>query len=177
MLNEEQRQRAVAALREYLQAPNVQEEDSELDRNRAALIEDQLKPLVQAYLADKIDLAAFKSNIDGINKRNPFWGFKGVKGQMFFNMVVNVSDEPGECNQEIKAAITVPGNEQMASSRIKTFASYVQRLGNEWVSAGNTGTAVPRWAAFPSFCRTSGRFRTAIPGPCTTPAASTRWST
>lgn len=55
MLNEEQRQRAVAALREYLQAPDALDDDSELDRNRAALIDGQLKPLVQAYLADEID--------------------------------------------------------------------------------------------------------------------------
>ena len=35
--------------------------------------------------------------MDGINKRNSFWGFKVIKGQRFFNMVVNVADAPEFC--------------------------------------------------------------------------------
>ena len=94
MLDKEQRQRAVAALHEYLRAPEVRNEEAARDKNRAALIDSELKPLVQAYLAEEIDLGTFKSSIDGTNKRNPFWGFKGIKGQMFFNMVVPDADHP-----------------------------------------------------------------------------------
>ena len=68
---------------------------------------------------------------------------------MFFNMVVNVADEPDECSQEIRSAIAAPGNEQIASSRIKTFASYLQQLGDQWVSAGNTRYGCPKLGSIP----------------------------
>jgi hypothetical protein len=151
MLTEQQRQRALVALREYLDAAQVLDEDRELDRNRATLIESDLKPLVQSYLDAGTDLATFKSKIDGLNKRNPFWGFKGIKGQMFFNMVVNVADDLQGCDQEIKSAIALPTNEQIASSRMKTFASYVQRLGDQWVGAGNTRHGCPKLGSIPFF--------------------------
>jgi hypothetical protein len=110
-----------------------------------------LKPLVQSYLDGSTELAAFKSRIDSLSKSSRFWGFKGIKGQMFFNMVVNVADDLQECDQEIKSAISLPANEQIASSRIKTFASYVQRLGEQWVSAGNTRHGCPKAGSIPFF--------------------------
>jgi hypothetical protein len=42
---------------------------------------------------------------------------------MFFNMVVNVATSPEECDTELKAALAVPVNTEMAKSRIKTFHS------------------------------------------------------
>jgi hypothetical protein len=151
MLNEQQLQRILAALREYLEVPRVLDEDRELDLERAALIDGELKPLVQSYLDGGADLTTFRSKIDSLNKRNQFWGFKGIKGQMFFNMVVNVADDAQECDQEIKSAIVLPANEQLASSRMKTFASYVQRLGEQWVSAGNTRHGCPKPGSIPFF--------------------------
>ncbi len=103
------------------------------------------------YLQDKVELSDFKSKVDGVNKRNELWGFKGIKGQMFFNMVVNVADDPDECDQEVKAALAVPANEPMASSRIKTFATYVRRLGEQWVDAGHTRYGCPKVGSIPFF--------------------------
>ena len=151
MLNEQQRQRALVVLHEYLDAAQLVDEDRDLDQKRATMIGSDLKPLVLSYLNGGIDMAEFKSRIDGLNKRNRFWGFKGIKGQMFFNMVVNVADDPEECDQEIKSAIALPANEQMASSRMKTFASYVQRLGDQWVGAGNTRHGRPKPGSIPFF--------------------------
>ncbi len=151
MLNEQQRQRALTALHQYQEARNLVQEDETLDQQRMALIESDLRPLVQSYLGGATELSEFKSRIDSLNKLNPFWGFKGIKGQMFFNMVVNVADNPKECDQEIKSAVALPTNEQIASSRIKTFASYVQRLGEQWVSAGNTRYGCPKLGSIPFF--------------------------
>jgi len=114
------------------------------DKNRVNIIENELKPLLQGYLKVEIDLPDFKSKIDGINKRHRLWGFKGIKGQMFFNMVVNTADDLDECDQELKSAITVPQNEQIASSRIKTFAGYIKRLGDQWAGAGNDRRGAPK---------------------------------
>ena len=156
-LNEQQRQRALEVFKEYSTAPSATagktfvQEDKELDEKRVDLIEASLKPLVAGYLSETVPLADFKSKIDGFNKRNEYWGFKGIKGQMFFNMVVNVADNREECDHELKAAIALPSNEQIAASRIKTFSSYVKRLGEQWGQAGNTGHGAPKVGSIPFF--------------------------
>jgi hypothetical protein len=156
-INEQQRKRAIEVMNEYLSAPpgpkgkTPVELNAELDANRVKLIEKELKPLLADYLAGKVMLADFKSKADGINKRNELWGFKGIKGQMFFNMVVNVADDAKECDQELKSALAVPTNEQIASSRIKTFASYIKRLGEQWVGEGNTRYGAPKVGSVPFF--------------------------
>ncbi|HZQ46150.1 MAG TPA: hypothetical protein VFC07_04000 [Verrucomicrobiae bacterium] len=70
---------------------------------------------------------------------------------MFFNLVVNVADDAQECDHELKSALAVPTNEQIASSRIKTFASYIKRLGEQWVSGGNTRYGTPKIGSVPFF--------------------------
>ncbi len=157
LLSEQQRIRAIEIMQEYLSAPRGPEgktpveDGAELDANRVRLIETELKPLLADYLGGKVPLPEFKSKYDGFNKRNPFWGFGGIKGQMFFNMMVNVADDAEECDQEIKSAVAVPANEQIASSRIKTFASYIKRLGEQWVGAGNTRYGIPKLGSVPFF--------------------------
>jgi len=157
LLNEHQWQRALDAMREFLSAPAgpdgqlpIQAGD-DWDQERVRIIEKDLKPLLADYLEGKVALSDFKSKVDGINKRHSLWGFKGIKGQMFFNMVVNVSDDPRECDQELKGAIAVPPSDQIASSRLKTFASYVRRLGEQWVEAGHTRHGMPKMGSIPFF--------------------------
>src|ERR1017187_2626951 len=149
--------RAVEVMNEFLSAPRGPdgktpvEMSVELDANRVKLIENELKPLLADYLAGKIVLAPFKSKVDGINKRNEFWGFQGIKGQMFFNMVVKRADDVEKCDQELKSALAVPPNEQIASSRIKTFLSYIKKLGEQWVSSGKTRHGIPKVGSIPFF--------------------------
>src|ERR1017187_6868742 len=156
-INEQQRKRAVEVMNEFLSAPRGPdgktpvELDTELDANRVKLIENELKPLLAGYLAGKVPLADFKSKVDGINKRNEFWGFKGIKGQMFFNMVVNVSDDLSECDREIKAAIAAPASEEIASSRIKTFTNFVKRIGEHHLETGGTKHGRPKLGSIPFF--------------------------
>jgi hypothetical protein len=108
-------------------------------------------PLLSEYLNGNVPLFEFKVKVDGINKRNPLWGFKGIKGQMFFNMVANVADDVDECDQELKGALAVPPNDHIASSRIKTFTNYVNRIGEQWVEAGNTRHRCPKVGSIPFF--------------------------
>lgn len=44
---------------------------------------------INRYFEGHITIEVFKTSIDGFNKRNPFWGFRGINGQMFFNMLYN----------------------------------------------------------------------------------------
>jgi len=160
MLNEQQKQRAVEVAREYLAAPEQTEvkpstevikRSVPLDKQRVNVIEEQLKPLLNKYLEGSIKLEEFKSQIDGINKRNSYWGFRGIKGQMFFNLVVKVAPGAEECDKELKAAINVPGNEKIASSQIEAFAGYVKRIGQGWVTAGNDKRGCPKISSVPFF--------------------------
>ena len=89
-LNPEQVRRAIEALNEYLVAPPTSdgttwlETDEELDRKRVEIIESEILPPLDRYLAEETDLSEFKRKVDGTNKQIAFWGFKGIKGQMFF---------------------------------------------------------------------------------------------
>ncbi len=156
-LNSQQQKRAIEVMHEYLSATTVEngkasvESDRSLDTNRKQLIETKLLKLVNDYLGGQIELADFKTQIDSINKRNQYWGFKGIKGQMFFNMIVNVADDLDELDQELKSAITMPANEQIASSRIKTFLSYVNRLREDWIENGNSKYKAPKIGSIPFF--------------------------
>lgn len=156
-LNQEQLQQALEIMRAYFAAPPTAEgrtpaeADANLDSQRVSLIEGELKPLTTRYLSDQITLAEFKTKVDGINKRNQLWGFKGIKGQMFFNLILNVADDERECDQELKAAISLPTNEEIASSRIKTFASYIKRIGEQHVEAGGSKHGKPNVSSVPFF--------------------------
>ncbi len=156
-LNQEQLRQAVEIMQAYLAAPPTAdgrtpvEADAELDRQRVSMIEKELKPLISSYLSGHVTVAEFKTKVDGINKRNELWGFKGIKGQMFFNLLLNVADDESECDQEVKTAIAVPSNEEMASSRIKTFSSYVKRIGEQHVEAGGSKHGKPNVSSVPFF--------------------------
>lgn len=157
ILDIQQQQRALEAMRTYLSAPPNAEGKSypqaaaERDERRRALISEKLKPLLEAYLGGTPALAEFKSQIDGINKRHEHWGFKGIKGQMFFNMVVNTSTNMAECDQELKAVLAMPAGEEIAKSRLRTFISYVKRIGDEHLDKGGTKHGRPKLGSVPFF--------------------------
>ena len=156
-LSAEQERRAVEVMHEYLNAPpnpdgrTPWEVQTARDEARRQLIAQELKPLLDSYLAGGIDLNSFKSTVDSLNKRHEYWGFKGIKGQMFFNMVVNVADDLGECDQELKAALAEPENEEIARSRLRSFISYVKRLGEQHVEAGGSAHGRPKFRSAPFF--------------------------
>ena len=157
LLKSEQIQSALEVMHAYLTAPKnpdgrtPMKVQKERDDQRILLIENELKPLLQKYLSGLSNLAEFKTTVDGINKRNEFWGFKGIKGQMFFNMVVNVAQDSAKCDQEIKTAIKVPTTEHFASSQIKAFCDYVNRIGDDCVRSGGTKAERPKLGSVPFF--------------------------
>jgi hypothetical protein len=161
MLTDQQKARAIEVMNEYLSAlesteiapsTEVKRRGFPLDQERAKVIEEKLRPLLKAYLTGEIALLEFKSQIDSINKRNRYWGFKGIKGQMFFNLITKVAEENlKECDQEIKTALAVPENDTIAVSRIKTFDSYIKRIGQHWVESGNDSRGCPKSSSIPFF--------------------------
>lgn len=150
ILDKIQEQISIELLRECLNSPpeddglTSMQRNIERDKDRVTTIENELRPLLRSYFDGHLQLSHFKSKVDSLNKQNQLWGFKGIKGQMFFNMIVNIADDAAECDQELKGALACPENEQIASSRIKTFASYVKRLGEQWVESGNDRRGKPK---------------------------------
>lgn len=157
LLDEQKLKLATEAMEEYLSAPandddiTPKEDSHNNDKSRINVIETILKPLLNQYFNNDIPLKDFKSKVDSISKTAPHWGFRGIKGQMFFNMVLKTSDDLDECDQEVKAAIQVPNSDEIASSRIKTFRSFVKRLGDQWVESGNTRHGAPKIGSIPFF--------------------------
>ena len=149
-LTDEQRQRAVEVMWEFVNAPpgsdgrTPPQADEALDAARVEIIEQQLRPLLTEYLEGRLPLPEFKSTVDGINKRHEHWGFKGIKGQMLFNMAANVATDLSELDAELRAAIVAPASEEMARSRLLTFASYIRRIGEQHVEAGGTKHGRPQ---------------------------------
>lgn len=157
ILDSQQQKRALEAMQQYLSSPKnaegqtYPERAAERDKTRRSLINEKLKPLLEGYLSGKVLLADFKSQIDGINKRHEHWGFKGIKGQMFFNMIVNTATNVAECDQELKAALAMPSGEEIAKSRIRTLASFVKRIGEEHLDKGGTKYGRPKIGSVPFF--------------------------
>jgi len=156
MLNEDQKTRAIEVMREYLAAknddgPTPVERHREIDKNRIQLIENELQPLLAKYLEGEVPLSDFKTQIDSMNKRHAYWGFKGIKGQMFFNMMVNVCEDTRDVDAELKSALPVPPNEDAARSRIKTFHSFIRRIGDDYVEGGGSKHGRPKPSSVPFF--------------------------
>lgn len=124
---------------------------ADLDSKRQKVINERLLPTLRFFLAGNMSLEDFKPEIDRINKQNELWGFKGIKGQMFFNLVFNAAEDLAELTAELKAAIEAPETEEIAKSRIRTFISYVRRLGDALVDAGGSKHARPKASSVPFF--------------------------
>jgi len=122
-----------------------------VDKERVALIDRTLKPLVDAYLAGTVATKAFKQEIDAINKKQKCWGFSGSKGQMFFNMVVNVAQDAAECDGQIRTAITLPASDEKAGLQITNFVSYVRGIGKQYVGNGGSKRGCPNVRSVPFF--------------------------
>lgn len=70
---------------------------------------------------------------------------------MFFNLVLNVAEDADECDQAVKSAIEMPRSDETASTRIKTFSSYVKAIGDSHVQSGGTKQSKPNLSSVPFF--------------------------
>ncbi len=150
-LNGNQIKNSLILLKEYIKDKEDIKVSISLDKNRIEVINKDLGTLVENFLNEKISLSEFKSKNDGINKRNELWGFKGIKGQMFFNVLFNNTNDLDECEQELRNAISIPKNDIIASSRIKTFISYITRVGDEIRNSGESKHKIPKITSIPYF--------------------------
>ena len=166
-LSPAQRRRALAEWRTYLAAPPITgflgdrtdgptpgdtyvAQQADRDRRRDEMIDAELGPLTADFLAGRSDLAAFKSAVDGANKRRNLLGFSGMKGQMFFNMLYNAADRSAktatvaEVTAELKTALPPPADDGAAAARAGRFLAFTERLAADHVAAGNSHQSKPK---------------------------------
>ena len=104
----------------------------ELNERRLTIIP-QIKRLLSDYLTGTIPLEQMKSENDGINKQNLLWGFRGMNGQMYFNMLYNFCSGLSlldELNSVLKQCIPAPKSLDDARSKILVLAEFSSRLGD-----------------------------------------------
>jgi len=145
MLNQSQ----IAQCRQRIDAYLADQSSAELDRNRVGLIP-TIAGLIADYRAGSLELPVFKTKIDSLNKQNQFWGFKGMSGQMFFNMMFNTSADHGlldRFDQLLKWTIEKPSDSAAAKLAIDEFVTQAANLGQFFPD----GRAAPRTGSVPFF--------------------------
>lgn len=92
-----------------------------------------LRELIDDFLAANLELGQFKSEIDGQNKQFPYWGFKGMNGMMFFNMLYSSAGEERrtELADLLRSSIQPPEDQAEAKEKIRSLEGFVERLRNE----------------------------------------------
>ncbi len=93
----------------------------------------QIEHIINEYLSGRIDLDDFRKRIDSGNKgrgrTSKLWGFAGLKGQMFFNMVVSAKDKfQRNLDELLKEVIPEPENRADAVSKMQTFLNAVEQV-------------------------------------------------
>jgi len=102
----------------------------ELDQHRRDTIPEILE-WINRFLQGSVPIEEFKTVIDGINKRNRLWGFQGINGQMFFNMLTKNSisgNRLEEFSSLLKKSFPVPASLSDAKNIIKSFESFTKDL-------------------------------------------------
>lgn len=136
MLNEIQKNNAIkiwnhylANKKEFINASSQYTQDK-LDAERRNIIP-QLNEQIDLFLSGGIGIDSFKTKVDSINKQNRLWGFKGMSGQMFFNILFNIANDIGEGEKLVnllKATIKVPANFNDAQKSITQLSEYTSSL-------------------------------------------------
>ncbi|MCT9094649.1 hypothetical protein [Haloarchaeobius sp. HME9146] len=108
-----------------------------------------LNELIDDFIRGELPLDEFKSAIDSQNKRFPYWGFKGMNGMMFFNMIYSSAGESreDELTSLLQKAIQPPEDRTEAKEKIRSIEGFVERLRNE----ADDLRKVPRPGSIPYF--------------------------
>ena len=80
----------------------------------------------------------FKRRVDSLNKQNNYWGFRGIKGQMFFNVLVNCAVDEAKLAEQLKLALSDPKGFGGATERLEKLfrkTSYVVQIGKDFMEA------------------------------------------
>lgn len=106
----------------------------EIDTRRKEIIP-EVQGWLDDYISSEVPLDEFKTTVDGINKRHPLWGFKGINGQMFFNMLTKTCQQYSyvdELNVLLKNSLPAPKTIEDAVKVIKRFRAFTEDVGKDY---------------------------------------------
>lgn len=153
MLNDQQKNKALLVWENYKKSnkefknANQIISQSEIDKERNKVIP-ICNNFINSYLSNKLTLEVFKIEIDGLNKKNRLWGFKGINGQMYFNMLYNSSIGAGlldKLDNILKESIIMPNNITEAKNKIDILSKFSDSLtdyASDKRSAPRTGSCL-----------------------------------
>jgi hypothetical protein len=133
MLTESHKEKFLSIWQDYAQNNEQwfqeldQRNDDELDRHRLEIIPEVLDWLNQ-FFSGEIPLEEFKTGVDGLNKRNPLWGFSAINGQMFFNMLTKTSinnHQLDKLSELLKELLRAPDSIDEAQRKISKLEAFV----------------------------------------------------
>lgn len=91
-----------------------------------------LTEMLNEFFNGDFELHEFKSEIDGQNKRHRLWGFKGMNGMMFFNMLYNSAGESREELADLlRSVLKSPSTESEIETKIRELEQFVKGLREE----------------------------------------------
>lgn len=108
----------------------------ELDEKRLTAI-GRIAPVLRGFFDHDTPLGEFKQEIDSINKRNRLWGFKGMNGMMFFNMLYNSSQKVGllqSLHQTLLDCLKAPKDLKEAKEKLAKFVLLVENINRRMIS-------------------------------------------
>lgn len=147
MLNNAQKQKAIDVWNYYNTNQILVESEEQLDQQRNNAIP-YAQEVIKKFLNKSVTLEEFKTEIDGFNKKNSLWGFKGINGQMFFNMLFNTSSGAGmvdKLDDILKTTVPVPKDIAEAKHRVDLLTDFSNSLSSyvsDKRSAPRTGSAL-----------------------------------
>lgn len=88
----------------------------------------EIKILMDKFFTGRIDLESFRMEIDiaNKNKRYPLWGFKGLIGQMYFNLLCKLSENKKELSNLLIKVLKSPNDIGEARGHIDELNRYIK---------------------------------------------------
>jgi len=135
-MNKETEVRALEVWKNYLQNGEIvknvkQEYTSQEFKDLRNQIITEIQVILNNYFEGLLPLEEFKMSIDSINKRYPLWGFKGINGQMFFNVLTKTCISNNlliDLDNILKQSLKLPQSPDTASFILDKFAKFTKNL-------------------------------------------------
>lgn len=109
----------------YVVNQGKQQSVEDFDKERSEIL-NKVKEVMENFFSDNISLEEFKKNIDSLNKQHPYWGFRGINGQMFFNMLYKSSNDKNALKNLLKDVLKSPTNIQDAKNKINKIIEFIK---------------------------------------------------
>jgi len=134
-MEEKQKEIVLELLKDFQEEPIVTNQGKkqnfkEFDEERYETLK-EVREYLNSFFNEKLNLEDFKIKVDSLNKKKPYWGFRGINGQMFFNMLYKSSPNKNKLTENLRTWLKSPENIESAKKKINDFLEYVKIVSTE----------------------------------------------